>query len=374
MTSIVFLEPTLSLINAPLKVFPHFLWSILSLIQSPPEFFNISLTPTSLSIICPQDLARDLFSPIIAELQPDSGASIEELEYVCMQINGQGLGDGSRLLELTQPLARAGVSILFITTYFSDYVMVAAKAMHKVRKVLLDRGFSVEGQIQSFEGTGEITPAAIISQSVGSSTRSISPEQFDFDEEVDRHLESYMQRSTESIADHVAQETGVNTLQFLREGKIPVKVLRDTKLRMLGSKISLDAIPMIKLFTRRDLPPFFSITQAPQTSPSLLLTADLIDEFDKSTLLGLDTAEILIPIVLDLSGLETAGVLGGCGIICGVVDELMQRAVQAPESLEQVLEKEELVMSYLSTVVTGNVLIREQDVERYGPAEECKVM
>lgn len=291
-----------------------------------------------------------------------------------MQINGQGLGDGSRLLELTQPLARAGVSILFITTYFSDYVMVAAKAMLKVRKVLIDKGFTFGDLTQSFEPSQGNLSAQEISQSLDSSARSLSPDPFDFDEDIEESGERSMQHSTESIVDRAAHEAGVNTLQFLREGTIPVEVLRDTKLRMLGSKTALDRMAIIRLFTRKDLPQFFSVTQAPHTSPSLLLTSDLIDEFDRDTLLGLETAEVLIPIVLDLSELETAGVLGGCGIVCGVVDELMQRAVQPPASLEQVLEKEELVMSYLSTVVTGNVLIREQDIDRYGPADVCKVM
>lgn len=376
MTSIVFLEPSLSLIHAPLRLFPHFLSGVLSLIRIPPVFFNISLTPTSLSVICPQEVAHQLFAPIIADLLPDSGAGIEDLEYVCLQINGQGLGDGSRLLELTQPLAHAGVTILFITTYYSDYVLVAAKEMHRVRKVLEDKGFSFEDLTQSFISSSGAIPAEEASKSVASSERSLSPDQFNFDEDYQAEHLPEMQSSTDSIVDRVAHEQGINTIQFLREGKIPVRLLREIKLRMLGSRASLAqyAAPITDLLIQKDLPQFFSITQAPETSPSLLLPHSLIENFDRETLLGLDTAETLIPIMLDLSGLESAGVLGGCGIVCGVVDELMQRAVQSPASLEQILSKEELVMSYLSTVVTGNVLIREQDIERFGPADECKVM
>lgn len=375
MTSIVFLNPSLSLINIPLRVFPHFVHGILDLIQDPPEFFNISLTPTCLSIICPQDTTEALFATIIADLKDGTGATIEAQEYVCMQIDGEGMSDGSRMLELTQPLAKAGISILFITTYFSDYVLVASEEMKKVRKVLLDKGFSFEDLNGSFISLAGSSKGTSVSHSLRS-VHGSPPPTFDFDEDFPSEDGHNMESSTGSLADRVAQEQGLNTLQFLRRGEIPVTLSRETKLLMVGSRAQLPSYTMTltKLFLRRELPKFFSITQAPETSPSLLLTSDLVEEFDPSTLLGVETAQVLIPITLDLSGLHSAAGLGGCGIVCGVVDELMSRAARSTSSLEQMLTKEELIMSYLSTVVTGNVLIREQDVGRLGTEEECKVM
>lgn len=378
MTSIVFLEPSLSLINIPLRLFPHFTHSILQLIQYPPEFFNISLTPTSLSIICPEQTAARYFSPVLEDLKEHSGATIEDEDYVCMQIDGEGMGDGSRLLELTQPLARAGISILFITTYFSDYVLVASRQMKKVRKVLLDRGFSFADLSQSALSMGNsIRSRSTTGESVPS-TRSSSPVGIDFDDEFDDIEDSIHNGSYDSVKSRDAHEKESNTLEFLRRGKIPVKVSRGTKLLMLGSRVQFSdyVIPLTKVFLRKELPEFFSITRAPETSPSFLITQDLAQEFDPQTLLGIDTAEVLIPIMLDLSGLTGVGGLGGCGIVCGVVDELMQRALKpSPASMEQMLSKEELVLSYLSTVVTGNVLVRQQDVERIGSAgDDCVVM
>ncbi|CCG82000.1 Putative uncharacterized protein [Taphrina deformans PYCC 5710] len=377
MTSVVFLEPALSLINIPLRLFPHFTNSILRLIQDSPDFFNISLTPTSLSVICPQDVAHVLFRPIIDDLRPGSGATMEREEYVCMQIDGEGMGDGSRLLELTQPLAQAGVSILFITTYFSDYVLVAGRQIRKVRKVLAERGFDFEHLSQSF-----ITSAKPVSHGRHAPThelsRSPSPLELTFDEDYEDVQETDMEQSSESLSDRIAQEQGVNTLQFLRQGKIPVRIAKDTKLVMLGSRVQfIDYVmPLTRIFLKKELPEFFSITKAPNTSPSLLVTQDLASEFDLDTLQGFDSAEVLIPIMLDLSDLESVGGLGGCGIVCGVVDELMQRALRpTPSSMEQMLIKEELVMSYLSTVVTGNVLVRQQDVARIAGNEgDCSVM
>lgn len=377
MTSILFLEPSLSLINVPLTLLPHFLHGILHLIHSPPDFFNVSLTPTSLSIICPVVETRSLFAPILAALKPTEGATIEEQEFVCMQIDGEGMSDGSRLLELTQPLAQAGVSILFITTYFSDYVLVAAPQMKRVRKVLLDRGFQFDDDLShsylASHGTGFEDAR---DSHAYSNSRSASPEAFEFEAEFEEQEEVEMLSSVESFTDRVAHDQGINTLQFLRQGKVPVTLAKNTKLVMVGSRCQLSEyiLPLSRLFLLPEVPKFFSITHAPQAHPSLLLTKDLVDDFGSQNLLGVETAEVLIPIMLDLSNLGPAGVLGGCGIVCGVVDELMQRAIQKPASLEQLLSKEDFVMSYLSTVVTGNVLIREQDIGKLGSEDDCRMM
>lgn len=312
-------------------------------------------------------------------MKPGTGATLEEQDYVCMQIDGEGMTDGSRLLELTQPLAKAGVSILFITTYFSDYVLVASQEMKKVRKVLLDKGFYFGDLDQSFmSSTGSMSSPAVSSNSKFFN-RSPSPTDFDFDEDVgkDEYTSRAIHQSFSSSDDETLHSNNTNTLQFLRQGKIPVTLSRGTKLLMVGTKapIAHHAMQITKLFLSADLPKFFSLTQAPETNASMLLTEKLVDSFEKEALLGVDTADILIPITLDLSQLDGVGGLGGCGIVCGVVDELMQRAIKpSPASLEQMLSKEELVMSYLSTVVTGNVLIREQDIGRIGPTDECKVM
>lgn len=377
MTSIIFLEPSLSLINVPLALLPHFVYGILHLIHSPPDFFNVSLTPTSLSIICPVEETRHLFVPILAALKTVAGATIEEQEYVCMQIDGEGMGDGSRLLELTQPLAQAGVSILFITTYFSDYVLVAATQMKRVRKVLLERGFKFDDDLShSFLAPNGTTFDDSRDGRSMSRSRSPSPDTFDFEADFEEDGQAEMLSSVDSITDRVAQDQGINTLQFLRQGKVPVTLSKETKLVMVGSRCKLSdyILPLTRLFLLAEVPKFFSVTHAPETRPSLLVTKDLLKDFGIETLLGVETAEVLIPIMLDLSNLGPAGVLGGCGIVCGVVDELMQRAIKKPASLEQLLSKEDFVMSYLSTVVTGNVLIREQDLGKLGSEADCRMM
>ena len=356
MTSITFLDPSLSLIHVPLHVYPHFVHSLLTILRQSPEFFNLSFTPTSISIICPQHVAKSLFVPIIANLR-DVGATIEDGGFLCMQIDGEGICDGTRLLEITQPLAKAGVSILFITTYFSDYVLVAAKEIKKVRKVLLASGFAFEDLSQSYISASKTASPMLPSPAASPApTRNFDDHlNFQFDEDV-----------LESSVGSLASEHGVSTLQFLKQSKVPVTLSKETKLVMAGSRNDIfdHMEALTDLFLAKELPKFFSLTIAPETSPSLLLSSDLVPRFDSSKLLGVESNQSLIPITLDLRGLSGRG-LGGCGIICSVVDELMQRTKSGDD---------ELIMSYLSTVVTGNVLIREEDLDRLGPTEGCQIM
>ena len=77
-------------------------------------FLNVSVTPIEASIVCSTLLAEELFAPKIAEAKrcdPLKGdtASISSGDYVVISVEGGGTEAGQRLLELTGPLALAGM-------------------------------------------------------------------------------------------------------------------------------------------------------------------------------------------------------------------------------------------------------------------------
>lgn len=160
--SIQFLDCNLSLIHIPLHLYPHFIQPILSLLlplsgstarqapesfasydESPStritnleevtdevhDFVNISVTPVECSVVCSKESVEKLFRPIISRLSSSTKGDviIGEDDFVVLQVDGEGLDAGKRVLDLTSPLAFAGISIFFITTYFSDYILVPAK-------------------------------------------------------------------------------------------------------------------------------------------------------------------------------------------------------------------------------------------------------
>lgn len=77
-------------------------------------FLNVSVTPIEASIVCSTVLAEKLFASKIAEEKSNSPpktahASISTLNYVVISVEGGGTEAGQRLLELTGPLALAGM-------------------------------------------------------------------------------------------------------------------------------------------------------------------------------------------------------------------------------------------------------------------------
>jgi hypothetical protein len=132
---IAFKETELALIHIPLHLYTSFLQTILQLLLPnesrvngattngngavlPPRgwpyehpFVNISITPLECSVVCSRDLATELFVPALNLLSPKSRnqVSITSEDYVVMQVDGEGLDAGQRVLELTSPLAMAGM-------------------------------------------------------------------------------------------------------------------------------------------------------------------------------------------------------------------------------------------------------------------------
>lgn len=81
-----------------------------------PAFLNISITPVEVSVICPRRLVEKYFDPFINQLnQVDaslrSRVDVSDNDYIAMQVLGQGLEAGKRVLELTSPLAMAGMYV-----------------------------------------------------------------------------------------------------------------------------------------------------------------------------------------------------------------------------------------------------------------------
>lgn len=74
-------------------------------------FINVSITPVECSIVCCSLLAHHLFVPIRETLNPTRRdmVSISDDEFVVVQVDGEGVEAGQRVLELTSPLAMNGM-------------------------------------------------------------------------------------------------------------------------------------------------------------------------------------------------------------------------------------------------------------------------
>lgn len=357
-----FLEERLAVVHIPLDLYPYFFKAVLRLIfdeiysledhekeddpgifeedienasergfdYKQPAFLNVSITPVEVSVICPRRLVQKYFQALLDQLDQlnsslRSRLDVSDNDYIAMQVLGQGLEAGKRVLELTSPLAMAGISIFFISTYFSDYIIVPLHSKKSVISALESRGFQFENATAAF-----VNPLA--SPTSPSSERRTSD------------LVSPATPPPSSVA-----ELQTRTFENLRNHQI-VPCVDDT-LRLVqcaahhqynreesSMSILRDALTTVLLV---DDPRFLSLTLAAlDPAASLLLEKRLLPRFARPTsspqdyedgsglLLG-SKEEYLIPITLDLRDLP----LEASGIVCGVAGRLAEAAGSpAPEN------------------------------------------
>ncbi|CAI7570545.1 unnamed protein product [Penicillium pancosmium] len=352
-----FLAERLALVHIPLDLYPYFLQSVLRLVfdelspleetkdedefieevettseegsgYKPPAFLNISITPVEVSVICPRRLVETYFTPLRQQLSGldkslDSQLDVSDNDYIAMQVIGQGLEAGKRVLELTSPLAMAGISIFFISTYFSDYIIVPLNSKGSVIAALESRGFQFQDSTAAF--MSPLSPT--------------SPR-------TERHPSDATPPGTPPPS--TLSELQTRTFENLRKRQITPYV--DETLRLVqcaahhqfgyGSEESSMSILREALTTVLlvDNPRFLSLTQASlDPAASLLLEKRLLPRFtepssphrdyeDGSGLLLGSKEDYLIPIMLDLRDLP----LEASGIVCGVAGRLAEAAETIP--------------------------------------------
>ncbi|KAF2422204.1 hypothetical protein EJ08DRAFT_597023 [Tothia fuscella] len=357
---IQFLDTQLTLIHIPLRLYPTFLQSILQLLlptnladdnrpgsngsgngiplQEHP-FLNISVTPIECSIACPRSIVESIFVPARDALSPQDkdSVTISTGDYVVMQVDGEGLEAGQRVLELTSPLAMAGISIFFITTYFSDYILVPQRAQAQVISALESRGFA-------FEPSNSAYTSAAYSHRATSSASSMdiplpgTPPPTSISELQTRTFATLKKRNIVPTVD-----SSIQLIQCAGRKDTSRTASSTSEKLNLGLVHALAAGPK-----------FLSLTLTDTEPASLLLEKRMLAFFgppSDSVLLG-SKEDIIVPIILDLRTLP----LESTGIVCGVAGRLVGGTKLG---LMDAVE-----MSYLSTARAGTVMVAEDELER----------
>ncbi|KAL8953780.1 MAG: hypothetical protein Q9222_000397 [Ikaeria aurantiellina] len=266
----------------------------------------------------------------------DGGIAISPDDLIVMSLEGEGLEAGKRVLELTSPLALAGISIFFITTYFSDYILVPAKSRGQVVRALEDRGFRFEESAEAY-----VNPAARHDRSKSSSSSfgPISPSTSPpaTMDELQTRLFALLERR--EIVPRV--DRGIRLLQCAGRRDHPGSHVN-------GESGLQNGLARCLLYQPR----FLSLTLIQSEPASLLLDQRLLSNFDFDRVLLGNREDLLVPIMLDLQPLP----LEASGIVCGVAGRLAE-----PSASGEVMDAIE--MSYLSTARTGTVMVVEKDLQ-----------
>ena len=374
------------------------------------------MTPVGCSLICSKVLVEKWLTPLVKEFNAhvertkadSAGIEISQDEYVAIQVDGQGLDAGQRVLELTAPLAMAGMyvhavsshscvvtsstgvrsadwynrSIFFITTYFSDYVLVPVRARHTVVTTLQQRGFVFSAEAEAY--VSQLSPMLHQNYSLNSPSRERPQTASSSGSESRPHSSSMP--STPPAKD--IPELQIRTFTKLMKNGIEPTV--DTTLRLFscaGSRecdggsvrqlkddlmqVLLASNPPSPLKqessgqTLRDIDDthaldyaarFLSMTLSSEPV-SILMEEHLLSRLGK-TLFGAKAEEdALVPIIFDLRALGWTAT----GIVGGVAGRLSQGPIT--DQLEE-QDIEQVEISFLSSAKAGSVIVQAKQLKK----------
>ncbi|KAK3949705.1 ACT domain-containing protein [Pseudoneurospora amorphoporcata] len=423
---ITFLDGTLSLIHIPLPLYSTFLQPILQILLPPSQplpssssspstrtihhqdettFLNISISPLECSIVCPSSWACTVFEPAIARLPKDQAKtiSVSKDAYAVFSVISAGMDAGSRVVDLTCPLALAGIPIFFITTYYSDFILVPTKDRKAVVETLRAKGGFVfvdedgqgheegygygsrRGSVTMTSGTmgyhhhtrggssgsgggglsGMLTPMTMPTTPPPSDAGELQLKTFETLKR--RNVVPFVEPGLRLVHCSGREKTSIhgggggeggrghghsNSMAGengdTNGGGYPRR-RRNSWIDTVDTKLYTSIISALV-----SQPRFLSVTLAQDDPPSLLLDKALVDLFGDS-LVG-PTEGTLVPIFLDLVNLP----FEATGIVSGVAGRLVKDMPMA-ESAE---------LSYLSTARAGAVILScEQAVTALGILE-----
>ena len=369
-------EGQFSLIHIPLPLYSALLQPILQVLLphgGPPHgaepggisidnqhgFLNISVTPIECSIVCHTSWARHVFSPVIARLPADASKQVQisKETYIVFSVSSAGMEAGQRVMDLTAPLAMAGIPIFFITTYYTDFILVPSKDRHTVGSALLARGFEFSENDSAYVAP---TPTHSRIPSTSSDPPSTPPPA----SVAELQVRTFAQLKRRNVVPFV--EPGLHLVQCSgREISHDDEYRNGAPANGTGNGHrgtswldSLDPKLYVGLVSAlASQPRFLSLTLAQDDAPSLLIDKSLLWLFGNSV--AGDTDGDLVPIFLDLVNLP----LESTGIVCGVagklVDEMRLRDAGDEGGLEHGAE-----LSYLSTVRAGAVILGSEGSAR----------
>jgi len=257
----------------------------------------------------------------------------------------------------TQHITDIYSPIFFITSYWSDFILVPLKSRATVIHALEDRGFLFEADLEPDSEAGFMTNPA--SPLLHSHSRNGSSYEFP---------PIPITPPPASVS-----ELQQRTFKLLRKHKITPRVdpdielvtcagIKDNTPSLSSSANSTQAIlhhGLLRCLTAPEIPRFLSLTLTSSDSASLTLEKRLLSLFrdgGEDILLGKDSPE-QVPITLDLRELP----LESTGIVCGVANRLvdgMRGRIGGASGGGARFE-----MSYLSTARAGHVVVFEDELE-----------
>ena len=315
-------------------------------------FLNISITPVECSIVCRTEYVENVFQPAIELLSKEASeqVTISREPYQVFSISSAGMEASQRVMDLTAPLAMAGIPIFFITTYYTDFILVPGKDHKTVVQALLGRGFVFSETDAAYVAPSGISHSRDTSSDVAKPS---TPPPSSVVELQERTFRLLSQRNVVPfIKDglYLAQCSGKELDSNSNYSSRPISndsnesPAHSTWLQKVEPNLYLSLVAALAIQPR-----FLSVTLTKEDAPSLLIDKALLYLF--GNFIAGDTDCDLVPIFLDLSNLP----LESTGIVCGVAGRLVDQT--------RSLDSDGGELSYLSTARAGVVILSSERSE-----------
>lgn len=286
-------------------------------------FFHIAYTPLECTVMCSSDVYKQYFVQPM-ELCQKAGLKdvflIEE-PFINLQIDSDGESNNSlRILELTRPLSENGISLFYLSSHFTDIVLIPHKAKDQVIQILSKHNFEFS----------DISNSYIINQ---------------------RPLPLPERQPSDSLANDI--ETAI--LRLFRENDIAPKISRKAKLLLTGARpgeVSNSFLKVARCIGAGILPDYLAITRTSSNEVSLILPGSAKKReslgFDFRSIIG-SAMDIILPITVDLTRLP----IDSTGIVAGLASHIINKS-----------EDSTFEMTYLSMARAGVVMIPEENLQK----------
>ena len=268
-------------------------------------------------------------------------------------------------------------SIFFITTYFSDYILVPLRSQRTVAKALQQRGFVFSKTVDAFfsqlSTSSPTLPQSGATQASSPFYESSVPTTPPAKDIPGLQLRTFAKLKRNNVSPSVdsnirlANCAGSREYNQANEGR-----LKNDLLQVL---LATAAPVPEKLATGLGLPTsieldygakFLSLTITPSEPISVLLEHRLLGRLGESLLGAKSEDDALVPITLDLRELP----LDATGIVCGVAGRLseghrdVEKGLSSSPSSDVAGTVDPIEVSFLSTVRAGTVIVRANQLEK----------
>ncbi|WEJ95082.1 hypothetical protein PSN45_002591 [Yamadazyma tenuis] len=294
--------------------------------EAPNYFFHIAFTPIECTIICATTVMHRLFKEPLKACQElnYNDVTLVEQQFVNLQIDSGGGSDNNyRILQLTKPLSENNISLFFLSSHFSDIVLIPHHLEDKVVSILTQSNFEFNDLSGSYIINNNFNPIVAPSHD----------------------------ESSKGLEDRV--------FKLFKDSNIKPCIDKNVSLLLTGSRSNDVAATILKAaanLAANNIPDYFAITRTSQNEVSLILPRSSKKRskmgFQSRFLIG-STQDIINPVTIDLQKLP----LDSTGIVAGVASKIFTGINSLPGS-DYPFE-----LNFLSMARSAILMIPKENVE-----------